>query len=237
MSEDGYSSIKELFEDSTSEVSIKEVFEDSASEVGDPDGNVSSVSVGFSTPVKRRVRVIAPRPSKVAARFSGGSLDRRWCNESRRRFGFESPAGDLELPASSTWSNNVRRGGFRDAHRSLQASTSWDVSPISRVDVKEALSRKGRRNHRAVAEQLVGRFTSREDREAEKRLGLGRGHFASKVWQDYGRKMGKRVCGSCMGACCGALHDFIGRLVESDFLDAESQSPNVSVWLFIVLLY
>ena len=96
MSEDGYSSIKELFEDSSSEVSIKEVFEDSASEVGvsevgDPDGNVSSV--GFSTPVKRRVRVIAPRPSKVAARFSGGSLDRRWCNESRRKFGFESPAG------------------------------------------------------------------------------------------------------------------------------------------------
>ena len=148
MSEDGYvSSIKELFEDSTSEVSIKEVFEDSASEVGDPDGNVSSVSVGFSTPVKRRVRVIAPRPSKVAARFSGGSLDRRWCNESRRRFGFESPAGDLELPASSTWSNNVRRGGFRDARRNLQASTSWDVSPIGWVDVKEALACKGRRNN------------------------------------------------------------------------------------------
>ena len=175
-------------------------------------------------------------PSKVAAWFSGGLLDRRWCRESRRRFGFESPAGDLELPASSTWSNNVRRGVVRDAPRSVQASTSWDVSPISRVDVKEALSRKGRRNHRAVAEQLVGRFTSREDREAEKRLGLGRGHFASKVWQDYGRKMGKRVCGSCMGACCGALRDFIGRLVESEFLDAESQSPNVSVWLFVVLL-
>ena len=45
MSEDGYSSIKELFEDSSSEVSIKEVFEDSASEVGNPDGNVSSVFV------------------------------------------------------------------------------------------------------------------------------------------------------------------------------------------------
>ena len=92
MSEDGYSSIKDLFEDTSSEVSIKEVFEDSVSEVGDRDGNTSSLSMGFSTPVKRRVKVIAPRPSKVAARFSGGSLDCRWCRESRRRFGFESPA-------------------------------------------------------------------------------------------------------------------------------------------------
>ena len=235
MSEDGYSSIKDLFEDSSSEVSIQEVIEDSVSEVGGRDENISSV--GFSTPVKRRVKVIAPRPSRVAARFSGGSLDRRYCNESRGRLGFQSPAGDLELPVSSTWSNNARRGGFRDTRRSQSAVTSWDVSPISRVDVQDALSRKGRRNHRAVAEQLVGRFTSREDHEAEKRLGVGRGHFASKVWQDYGRAMGKRVCGSCMGACCGALRDFIGRLVEAEFLDAESQSPNVSLWLFVVLLY
>ena len=92
MSENGYSSIKDLFEDTSSEVSIKEVFKDSVSEVGDRDGNTSSLSMGFSTPVKRRVKVIAPRPSKVAARFSGGLLDRRWCRESRRRFGFESPA-------------------------------------------------------------------------------------------------------------------------------------------------
>ena len=241
MSEDGLSSLKDLFEDSSSEVSIKEVLDDSVSEVGDSvsevgnrDGNIGSLV--FRTPIKRRVRVIAPRPSKVAARFSGGSLDCRGYRESQRRFGLDSPAGDLELPSSSTWSNNVRTSGFRGGHRSVPAS-SWDSSPINPVDVREALARKGRRNNRAVAEQLVGRFTSREDREAEKRLGLGRGHFASKVWQDYGRKIGKRVCHSCMGACCGALRDFIGRLVEAEFLDAESQSPNVSVWLFIVLLY
>ena len=81
MSEDGYVS------------SIKELFEDSASEDGVPDGIASSVSVGFSTPVKRRakVRVIAPRTSRVAAWFQGcgGSLDRRWCDESPKRFGFE----------------------------------------------------------------------------------------------------------------------------------------------------
>ena len=70
MSEDGFSSIKDLFEDTSSEVSIKEVFDDSVSEVGNRDGNIGSLV--FSTPIKRRVRVIAPRPSKVAARFSGG---------------------------------------------------------------------------------------------------------------------------------------------------------------------
>ena len=70
MSEDGYSSIKDLFEDTSSEVSIKEVFDDSVSEVSDSvsevgnrDGNISSLSMGFSNPIKRRVRVIAPRPS------------------------------------------------------------------------------------------------------------------------------------------------------------------------------
>ena len=222
MSEDGYSSIKDLFEDTSSEVSIKEVFDDSVSEVGDSvsevgnrDGNIGSLV--FSTPIKCRVRVIAPRPSKVAARFSGGSLDRRGYRESQRRFGLDSPAGDLELPSSSTWSSNMRSSGFRGGHRSVPAS-SWDSCPINPVDMREALARKGRRNNRAVAEQLVGRFTSREDREAEKRLGLGRGHFASKVWQGYRRKMDKRVCHSCMGACCGALRDFIGRLVEAEFL-------------------
>ena len=117
MSEDGLSSLKDLFEDTSSEVSIKEVFDDSVSEVGDSvsevgnrDGNIGSLV--FSTPIKRRVRVIAPRPSKVAARFSGGLLDRRGYRESQRRFGLDSPAGDLELPSSSTWSNNVR-SGFR----------------------------------------------------------------------------------------------------------------------------
>ena len=206
MSEDGLSSLKDLFEDTSSEVSIKEVFDDSISEVGDSvsvvgNGTGNAGGLVFSTPVKRRVKVIAPRPSKVAARFSGGSLDRRGYRGSQGRFSLDSPAGDLELPSSSTWSNNVR-SGFRSRHRIVPAS-SWDSCPINPVDVREALARKGRRNNRAVAEQLVGRFTSREDREAEKRLGLGRGHFASKVWQDFGRKVDKKVCHLCMGVCCG----------------------------------
>ena len=70
MSEDGYVS------------SVREFFEDSAVEDCVPDetfgsGVASSISVGLSTPVKRRakVKVIAPRVSRVAARFqgSGGS--------------------------------------------------------------------------------------------------------------------------------------------------------------------
>ena len=77
MSDDGLNSLRDLFEDSSSEVSIQEVFNDSTSEVGsvtvaDNDA-VDAGSMVFSTPVKRRVRVIAPRPSKIAARFSGGS--------------------------------------------------------------------------------------------------------------------------------------------------------------------
>ena len=221
--------------------SVRDLFEDSAVEDCVPDdtfasGVASSISVGLSTPVKRRakVKVVAPRVSRVAARFqsSGGSLDRRWSEESPDRYGFKSPAGDLALPASTTWSNNsLRRGDIREVRKGLPASTSWSNNPIGRDDVREAVARKGKRNNRYVAEQLVGRVTSRDDREAEKRLGLGRGHFASKTWQNYGRKMGKGICGACMGACCSALRDFISRLVESDFIPAESQSPSVSLWL------
>ena len=110
------------------------------------------------------------------------------------------------------------------------------MSPIGRDDIREAVTRKGKRNNHYIAEKLVGRVTSQDDREAEKRLGLGRGHFASKTWQNYGRKMGKGICGACMGACCSALRDFISRLVESDFITAESQSPNVSLWLVFILI-
>ena len=106
MSDDGLSSLRDLFEDSSSEVSVREVFNDSVSEVdsvsvaGKGAGNADGLV--FSTPVKRRVRVIAPRPSKVAARFSGGSLDRRGYRGIQGRFSLDSPAGDLELPPSST---------------------------------------------------------------------------------------------------------------------------------------
>ena len=130
----------------------------------------------------------------------------------------------------------MRRGDFREARKGLPASTSWSNNPIGRDDVREAVACKGKRNNRYVAEKLVGRVTSRDDREAEKRLGLGRGHFASKTWQNYGRKMGKGICGACMGACCSALCDFISHLVESDFITAESQSPNVSLWLVFLLI-
>ena len=149
---------------------------------------------------------------RVAARFknAGGSLDRRWVAESPDRYGYESPAGDLALPASTTWSNNL---------------------------IKEAVARKGKRNNRNVAEQVVGRFTDQEDRAAEKRLGRGKGYFASKTWQNYGRKLGKGVCGACYGACCSALRDFISRLVEAHFIPAESQSRSVSFVWFWFLFY
>ena len=79
MSDDGLNSLRDLFEDSSSEVSIQEVFNDSASEVGSVTvANNDAVGAGgmsCSTPVKRRVRVIAPRSSRIAARFSGGSVD------------------------------------------------------------------------------------------------------------------------------------------------------------------
>ena len=104
--------------------------------------------------------------SRVAARFksSGGSLDRQWSEESPDRYGFKSPAGDLALPASTTWSNNsMRRGDIREARKGLPASTSWSNSPIGRDDVREAVARKGKRNNRYVAEKLVGRVTSRDD--------------------------------------------------------------------------
>ena len=240
MSDDGLNSLRDLFEDSSSEVSIQEVFNDSTSEVGsvtvaDNDA-VGAGGMMCSTPVKRRVRVIAPRPSKIAARFSGGSVDRRGFRGTRGRFSPNSPAGDLELPPSATWSNGVR-SGFRSGRRFVPAA-SWDSCPVDPVDVREALALKGRRNNRAMAEQLIGRFTSREDREAEKRLGKGRGHFASKVWMSYGKKLDRKVCHQCMGLCCGALRDFVSRLVEADFLDAASQSPNVSCCcLFFLLLF
>lgn len=142
---------------------------------------------------------------KVAARFNniGGLLDRRsglidrWVEDSPVRYGYDSPAGDLALPASTTWSNNL---------------------------IKEAVARKGGRNNLSVAESVVGRFTEKEDRAAEKRLGRDSGYYASKTWQNYGRQLGKRGC----GACCNAMRDFISCLVEAHFIPAESQSPNVS---------
>ena len=94
--------------------------------------------------------------------------------------------------------------------------------------IREAVARKGNRNNRHVAEGVVGRYTGKEDRAAEKKLGRDSGHFASKSWQNYGRKLGKNICGACYGACCSAMRDFISRLVEAHFLPAESQSPSVS---------
>ena len=230
MSDDGLNSLRDLFEDSSSEVSIQEVFNDSASEAGSVTvANNDAVGTGgmlCSTPVKRRVRVIAPRSSKIAARFSGGSVDRRGFRGTRGRFSPNSPAGDLELPPSATWSNGVR-SGFRSGRRFVPTA-SWDSCPVDPVDIREALALKGRRNNRAMAEQLVGKYTNREDREAEKRLGKGRGHFASKVGMSYGKKLDRKVCHQCVGLCCGALRDFVSRLVQADFLVAASQSPTVS---------
>ena len=139
-SDEGLNSLRDLFEDSLSDVSIHEVFDDTASEAGAAAmANSDSVGSGgmlCSTPVKpRRVRVIAPRSSKskIAANFSGGSVDRRGFRGTRGRFSPNSPAGDLELPPSSTWSNGVR-SGFRSRRRFVPAA-SWDSCPVDPVDI------------------------------------------------------------------------------------------------------
>ena len=92
ISEEGPNSLRDPFEDSSSDVSIHEVFDDTASEASAAavakSDSVGSGSVLCSTPVRRRVRVIAPRSSKskFAANFSGGSVDRRGFRGPRGRF-------------------------------------------------------------------------------------------------------------------------------------------------------
>ena len=73
---------------------------------------------------------------------------------------------------------------------------------------------------------------NREDREAEKRLGKGRGHFSSKVWTSYGKTVDRKVCSQCIGICCNALRDLVDRLVEKNFLIPGAQSPTVSCCCF-----
>ena len=163
ISDEGLNSLRDLFEDSASDVSIHEVFDDEtasdagASAVAKSD-SVGSGSVLCSTPVRRRVRVIAPRSNKcrIAANFSGGSVDRRGFRGSKGRFSPNSPAGDLELPPSSTWSNGSR-SGFCGRQRFVPAA-SWDSCPVDPVDIREAIALKGRRNNRAMAEQVVGKL-------------------------------------------------------------------------------
>ena len=117
--------------------SIKQIVEESAQDIQDQRVGANDESVVDQTPIRRRARV-EPRVVRVAAKFSdvGGSLDRRagdtdrWIGDTTRRTGWNSPAGDLALPASTTWSNGT---------------------------VDEAVARKGNRNNHAVAEGVVGR--------------------------------------------------------------------------------
>ena len=104
------------------------------------------------------MRIIAPRSVKCQAKFSGGSLDRRTggFRGSKGRFIPDSPAGDLELPSSSTWSNGSR-SGVRVRHR-FGTAGSWDSCPVDPVDIDEAVALKGRRNNRAMAEQVIGKL-------------------------------------------------------------------------------
>ena len=74
---------------------------------------------------------------------------------------------------------------------------------------------------------------NREDREAERRLGKGRGHFSSKVWASYGKAVDWKVCSQCIGICCNALRDLVDRLVEKNFLIPGAQSPTVSCCCFL----
>ena len=164
---------EEGFEDS-----IREIVEDIVSGICDKGHDravtADSESAGDHTPVRRKAR-IAPRVVKVAARFGnvGGSLDRRsgltdrWVEDSPVRFGLDSPAGDLALPASTTWSNNT----IRKVDSTIQEANNT---------IREAVSRKGNRNNRHVAEGVVGRYAGIEDRAAERKLGRGSGYYASK---------------------------------------------------------
>ena len=102
--------------------------------------------------------MVTPRSVKCQAKFSGGSLDRRTggFRGSRRWSVPDSPAGDLELPSSSTWSNGSR-SGVRVRQR-FGTAGSWDSCPVDPVDIDEAIALKGRRNNRAMAEQLIGKL-------------------------------------------------------------------------------
>ena len=98
---------------------------------------------------------MAPRWMKCEAQFSGGSLDRRAGGfRGLRKNSIESPAGDLEMPVSRTWSNGPRSGRVRERFGS---AVSWDDCPVGQVDIDEAIAVKGRRNNRAIAEQMVGK--------------------------------------------------------------------------------
>ena len=161
--DEGLDSVRDLFEDSESDISIHEVFDDeAASDAGTStmakSDSVGSGSVLCSTPVRRRVRVIAPRTVKCQAKFAGGSLDRRTggFRGSRGRSVPDSPAGDLELPSSRTWSNGSRSGGR--VRQRFGVAGSWDTCPVDPVDIDEAIALKGRRNNRAMAEQVIGKW-------------------------------------------------------------------------------
>ena len=159
--DEGLDSVRDLFADSESDVSIEEIEDDVTSGVDSPalvkNNSVSSGSVVCSTPVRKEVRVVAPRSVKCQAKFSGGSLDRRTggFRGSKRGSVPDSPAGDLELPSSRTWSNGPRNGRVRER---FGTAGSWDTCPVDPVDIDEAIALKGRRNNRAIAEQMVGEW-------------------------------------------------------------------------------
>ena len=171
--DDGLLSVKDLFTMSESDVSIEEVTDEVSSGVGSSapvdDSSVGTRRVICSTPVKRKeirdspkkeVRIVAPRRARsmrCEARFlhcPGGSLDERAGGSRRlRKNSIDSPAGDLEIPVSRTWSNGPRSGRVRERFGS---ASSWDDCPLAQVDIDEAIALKGRRNNRAIAEQMVG---------------------------------------------------------------------------------
>ena len=160
--DEGLDSVRDLFASSESDVSIEEIEDDVSSGVGSSapvkNNSVSSGSVVCSTPVRKEVRVVAPRSVKCQAKFSGGSLDRRTggFRGSKRGSVPDSPAGDLELPSSRTWSNGPRNGGR--VRERFGTAGSWDTCPVDPVDIDEAIALKGRRNNRAMAEQVIGEW-------------------------------------------------------------------------------
>ena len=94
--------------------SIKQIVEELAQDIQDQCGGADDEPVVDQAPIRRRARV-EPCVVRVAGRLSyvGGSLDRRagdtdrWIGDTTRRTGWNSPARDLAVPASTTWSNGM----------------------------------------------------------------------------------------------------------------------------------
>ena len=61
----------------------------------------------------------------------------------------------------------------------------------------------------------------------EEKLGRAKGYYNDKSWHSYRRKRGLHICTVCNGSCCAATREFVGQLVDSDFLPPDTQAAKV----------